>query len=265
MPYSYRDSVKIYWEEQGDPDGTPIILLHGLFMTERIWDRIVKYIPQYRVITLDLHGHGRSSRPVDETMYSWDEMNADVLAVMDDLQIPRAIVGGLSLGANVSLTFAQSYPERVLGLILEMPVLSESEEFARFLFTSLRNILKISRPVVAPITNTINKIPRIPIFPELALLHDILGINPDAAQALINGFMPGHFPPDTPSDLKPITAPALVIGHHVDALHAWDDAKILAKNLSNAELAEMYTSLDLRIHPKEYAEMIITFMQKHGF
>src|SRR5262249_8737538 len=77
----------------------------------------------HRVITPDLLGHGRSSRPQDMTLYSMRQFGEQVVALLDHLDIDEAVIGGASLGANTALQVAVDRPDRVRAMVVEMPVL----------------------------------------------------------------------------------------------------------------------------------------------
>ena len=89
------------------------------------------------VVTLDLLGHGRSDRPEDPLVYSTTAWAEQVVALLDHLGAPQAVVGGTSLGANVSLEVAVVAPGRVRGLIAEMPVLNNALEAGIIAFAPL--------------------------------------------------------------------------------------------------------------------------------
>src|SRR5688500_13769243 len=76
-----------------------------------------------RVLTLDLLGHGQSDRPPDMWRYSMPIFGEQVIALLDHLEIDQAVVAGTSLGANVTLEAAALAPERLRGMVIEMPVL----------------------------------------------------------------------------------------------------------------------------------------------
>ncbi len=97
--------------------GLPIILIHGLFLDHTAFaEQIEKFVDRYRVIALDIHGHGGSSE-LDRSM-SLDEMAADYFDLVQQLGIQQAIWGGVSLGGMTSLRVAIKHPEAVLGLLL---------------------------------------------------------------------------------------------------------------------------------------------------
>jgi 3-oxoadipate enol-lactonase len=97
--------------------GIPIILIHGLFLDHTAFDEQIKtFADRYRIIAIDIHGHGGSSE-LDRSM-SLDEMAADFFDLVQQLGIEQAIWGGVSLGGMTSLRIAIRHPEAVLGLLL---------------------------------------------------------------------------------------------------------------------------------------------------
>ncbi|MDQ0393338.1 alpha/beta fold hydrolase [Labrys monachus] len=105
-------------EEAGT--GTPLVLLHGFALDLRMWDdQFDAFSRRHRTVRYDLRGFGRSPVP-GERPYSHA---GDLLAILDALDIERAVVAGLSLGSNVALHFATEHADRTLGLILASPSL----------------------------------------------------------------------------------------------------------------------------------------------
>lgn len=116
--HCFVDGVQLHYTDQGS--GEPVILLHGYAMTADItWresgalDRLVR---DFRVITLDLRGHGLSDKPYAPGSYGV-QMARDVVRLMDCLGIDRAHVAGNSLGALVAIKTAALFPERVSSLV----------------------------------------------------------------------------------------------------------------------------------------------------
>src|SRR5436190_23766678 len=105
-----------------------VVLLHGQLMPRRMQQPLARALAAegLHVVTLDLLGHGRSDRPADPLVYSMTSFAEQVLALLDHLGVEKAVVGRLSLGANVSLLLAANRPDRVQGLIVEMPVLDNA-------------------------------------------------------------------------------------------------------------------------------------------
>jgi 3-oxoadipate enol-lactonase len=97
--------------------GLPIILIHGLFLDHTAFeDQIKAFESQYRMIAIDIHGHGASSE-LDRSI-SLDEMAEDYFDLVQQIGIQQAIWGGVSLGGMTSLRIAIGHPEAVLGLLM---------------------------------------------------------------------------------------------------------------------------------------------------
>jgi 3-oxoadipate enol-lactonase len=94
-----------------------VVLLHGYPFNRSLWNEQASALGNsYRVITPDLRGLGESeSTPGPATM---NRMAQDVAALLDHLEISRAVVGGLSMGGYVALAFYKQFPSRVRSLIL---------------------------------------------------------------------------------------------------------------------------------------------------
>jgi pimeloyl-ACP methyl ester carboxylesterase len=108
--YAQVNGVKLYYTSTGQ--GSPVVLLHGGLANSDYWGLQVKALAaQHQVITLDSRGHGRSSR--DARPFGYDLMADDVVAVLDQLKIPKADIVGWSDGAILGLDLAQRHPTRV--------------------------------------------------------------------------------------------------------------------------------------------------------
>ena len=115
-----REGATIAYEVVGpdQPGAAPaVVLLHNIFCDRRIWDATVARLrPRFRVVALDLRGHGASSVPARP--YRNADLVADVVAVMDRERIERAAIVGLSIGATVALELVLAHPARVDRLVL---------------------------------------------------------------------------------------------------------------------------------------------------
>ncbi|MBV9804170.1 MAG: alpha/beta hydrolase [Solirubrobacterales bacterium] len=117
----HTDAVELSGEDAGD--GTPIVLLHGLTATRRYVVMGSRALERsgHRVIAYDARGHGRSSAAPSPEAYTYDELGHDLLAVLDDRGIERAVLAGASMGAHTLLWAALRAPERVAGLVVITP------------------------------------------------------------------------------------------------------------------------------------------------
>lgn len=107
--------IEMAYEMEGS--GPSVVLLHGFPFNRSMWREQTEALSaSYRVITPDLRGHGETSVTDDPAMM--DEMARDVAALMDELEIKRAAIGGLSMGGYVAFSFYRRFPLRVRSLIL---------------------------------------------------------------------------------------------------------------------------------------------------
>jgi len=261
VPSFDHGDLRIHFSERGDPKGTPLVLIHGLLWSSRMLRRLAAYLPHHRVLLVDVRGHGESSKPTDSASYSWDLLASDVIGLLDHLHLDRAVVGGLSLGANVTLATANAHPDRVAGMVVEMPVLDRSEPFARPVFGALASVLDAGAPILGPFAAGIAHAPLPRQFPELAAVRDVLALHPKSGAALVRGLLADRlFLEDLHADR--LTMPALVIGHRNDPLHALQDARALVELLPDAELDVRHTIADYRVQPKALADLLITFLAR---
>jgi pimeloyl-ACP methyl ester carboxylesterase len=116
-----RAGVRLSAQEEGE--GTPVVLLHGLTATRRYVVMGSQSLQRsgHRVVAYDARGHGRSSAAQDRAAYSYSDLGADLVAVLDRLEIDRAVLAGASMGAHTILWLALNQPERVAGLVLITP------------------------------------------------------------------------------------------------------------------------------------------------
>ncbi len=109
------ETVKLFYKEFGS--GKPIIFIHGYPLDHTIWLPLVPGLEKnYRLILPDLRGHGQSPAPAG--IYSMELLAADILALMDQLGLQKAVIAGHSVGGYIALHFARLYPDRLAGLAL---------------------------------------------------------------------------------------------------------------------------------------------------
>ncbi|MGB5419566.1 alpha/beta fold hydrolase [Algibacter sp.] len=109
------NDIELDYEEYGN--GKVLLLLHGLGSTKKDWDAQVPFFSNnFRVITLDLRGHGDSSKP--KNAYGVALMTEDVKGFLDQLQIKTATFVGFSMGGAVAFQMASSYPTYVENLVI---------------------------------------------------------------------------------------------------------------------------------------------------
>ncbi len=110
--------TEIHYRDQGNRDGTPLVLIHGSNASLHTWEPwIVRLSDDVRLISLDLPGHGLTAATVEDD-YTYTGMVAAVKAVADHLGLDRFVMAGNSMGGAVTLSFAEAYPERLAAMIL---------------------------------------------------------------------------------------------------------------------------------------------------
>jgi pimeloyl-ACP methyl ester carboxylesterase len=116
-----RDGVELSAEEGGQ--GVPVVLLHGLTATRRYVVMGSKSLERsgHRVVAYDARGHGHSSPAPEPDAYGYEELGRDLAAVLDHLEIERAVLAGASMGAHTLLWSALEMPRRVGGLVVITP------------------------------------------------------------------------------------------------------------------------------------------------
>lgn len=112
------DDMSLYYEEWGDPESPAVLLLHGFTADLRSWAQVIPELAEeYRVVALDLRGHGKSSAPEDPAAYAIEVFAEDVRALLNHLEIDLCALVGSSFGGMVALQFATTWPERVACLV----------------------------------------------------------------------------------------------------------------------------------------------------
>jgi pimeloyl-ACP methyl ester carboxylesterase len=111
------DGVELYYEDTGS--GTPIVFAHEFAGDFRSWEPQVRHFSRrYRCITYNARGYPPSEVPSDGSSYSQQRARDDILCVLDGLDIERAHIVGLSMGAFATLHFGITYSQRALSLVV---------------------------------------------------------------------------------------------------------------------------------------------------
>ena len=116
--------LKVRVVECGEPGSPPVLLVHGWGCTTYVFRRNMPAVAAagFRVMAVDLKGHGLSDKPTAASEYTIDAMVEHLREILDALGLERPSLAGHSLGASLSYHFAGRYPERVRCLGLLSPV-----------------------------------------------------------------------------------------------------------------------------------------------
>jgi pimeloyl-ACP methyl ester carboxylesterase len=213
-----------------------------------------------RVILLDLLGHGGSDKPRHASAHRMDLYAEHVVQLLDELGIDQAVIGGISLGANVSLQAAVRAPDRVRGLVLALPVLEWAVPAAALTFVPLLLSVHYARPVVRVLSRSVARLPRTGVGPVDSLL-DTFSLDPDEVAAVLHGLLVGPIAP-TVEQRRAIRAPALVLGQRAGLIHPPSDAENLAHQLPNGRLGRTQAAVELLFRPGRLTAEVADFLDQ---
>ena len=237
------------------------VLLHGLLFSGRMHDELARALADrgHRVVTLDLLGHGASDRPTDMWRYSMTEFGREVVALLDHLEAEEAVVMGTSLGANTTLVVASLAPERVRGMVIEMPVLDNALLGCAVAFTPLMLALTFGAPGARALARAARLVPSARLPWQAGILVDWVAHDSAPSAAVIQGLFFGRTAPHR-DERRTFDMPALVIGHRHDIIHPFSDAGMLADELPNGRLLQANSIVELRLAPERLTNEIAAFL-----
>jgi pimeloyl-ACP methyl ester carboxylesterase len=234
--------VDIAVRQTGDPDGPPVVVMHGLFGTR---DQVLMGSTRledagFRVVAYDARGHGRSGAPEDPEDYGYPTLMVDLLAVMDAFELDRALLLGVSMGAHTALRLGLDHPDRVAGIVVVTPAYDPEEHPHP---DRMRRAIKLAdgirRDGIAGFMASLEQAPgwgdRFDTFRQVLgqrmKQHVNLATVADALPAVMGA---PAFGPIT--DLEAISAPATVVGtrDEYDHDHPYDLARRYADAIPGA-------------------------------
>jgi pimeloyl-ACP methyl ester carboxylesterase len=233
--------VTLAGEEAGER--VPVVLLHGLTATRRYVVMGSRALERggHRVIAYDARGHGQSDPAPAPDAYTYDDLAGDLLAVLDDREIERAVLAGASMGAHTMLAFALAHPERVAGLVMMTPAYDPEDERPEALERWDRLARGLREGGVEGFVAAYGE----PDVPERwretidRVLHQRLEAHahPDAVADALRA-VPRSRPFERWSDLAAIEAPAVVVADRdeVDPEHPYATGERYAEAIPGARL-----------------------------
>jgi pimeloyl-ACP methyl ester carboxylesterase len=262
-PGSFRHKGRrIVFTEYGEGSRVTV-LVHGLLLAQTMQAPLARALAERgnRVVTVDLLGHGRSERPDDMGVYSMQFFAEQVVALLDHLKVEEAVVGGTSLGANVTLEVASLAPERLRGMVVEMPVLDNALLACALVFTPLMVGLTFGAPLARATAAAARLVPRGPL-PNLARIGlDWISQDPEPGAAVLQGLFFGRIAPHR-TERSTFDMPTLILGHHRDPIHPFSDADALVRELPDARMLEADSFFELRMSPERLTGEIVAFVDE---
>jgi pimeloyl-ACP methyl ester carboxylesterase len=255
------DGYRLVYDEYGSGSRV-VVLLPGLLFSRKMHRPLAETLAErgHRVLCLDLLGHGDSDRPPEMVNYSMISFGRQALALLDHVEVDRAVIGGTSLGANATLEAAAAAPDRVRGLLVEMPVLDNALLGCALAFTPMLVGLTFGAPVARVLAQVARFTPRSgSLLPDMML--DWVSQDPKPSASVLQGLFFGRVAPPS-EERQAITQETLVIGHYRDPIHPFSDSDMLVRELPNARLVQASSVLELRLTPERLTGEIVEFVER---
>jgi pimeloyl-ACP methyl ester carboxylesterase len=254
-----HEGHRLVFDEYGQ-GARPLILLPGLLLPRSMHRPLALELAERgnRVLVLDPLGHGESDRPFDMTQYSFPLFAHQVVGLMDHLGLDEAVIGGTSLGANITLETLVAAPDRIRGAIIEMPVLDNALTGCAIAFTPLLLATTFGRPLTGAMAAVLRRLPRTPNH-LLNVGLDMASLDPKPSGAYLQGLFFGRIAPPK-SERMEIQTPSLVIGHSRDPVHPFSDADALLHEMPNARMVRASWIGELRVSPERLTNEISSFV-----
>lgn len=266
MPYVTANGVRLRYEVSGD--GPTVVWLHGLMGSidrSRAFGEGMDGLGEhgFRLLAYEARGHGESEYTENEADYTWLSHANDMRALLDALDVDRAIIGGGSMGAGVSVVFAIGQPERVEKLVvLAPPPLATTIETAQQVFCGLASLIDaVGREKAAEI------VMQIPQYTELKesdprqyeLMREWLStVHPKATPFAIRGLLNGPALPE--ERFAEIRVPTLIVAHPDDPIHPTSTADKLHTSIAGSQLVMAPSMNHFREHHTELIDNVATFL-----
>jgi pimeloyl-ACP methyl ester carboxylesterase len=255
------DGHRLVYDEYGS-GAKVVVLLPGLLFSRKMHRPLAETLSErgYRVLCLDPLGHGDSDRPPEMPNYSMAGFGRQAIALLDHVEVKQAVIGGTSLGANAALEATVAAPERVRGMLVEMPVLDNALLGCALAFTPLLVGLTFGAPVARVVGRVARIAPRTgSLLPDMML--EWVSQDPKPSASVLQGLFFGRVAPPT-EERRAIKQETLVIGHYRDPIHPFSDSDMLVRELPNARLVQASSVLELRLTPERLTGEIVEFVER---
>jgi 2-succinyl-6-hydroxy-2,4-cyclohexadiene-1-carboxylate synthase len=257
----------INYHVEAHGSGDPLVLLHGFTGSGASWAAQIQALQtNFRVVAIDLLGHGQTTSPSDSARYAIESASRDLIAVLDVLGVERANLLCYSMGGRLALYTALTYPQRIGRLVLESasPGLRTDAE-RRVRIASDRALAdRIERDGMAAFADDWSSIPLFATqSPELRQrLHDQrLSNNPTGLANSLRGMGTGVQPPLW-DRLGELVLPTLLIAGEHDAKFRAINGEI--QRLIPGARLEIVAGAGHTVHaeqPLRYNEIVRTFLK----
>ena len=229
------NGIALAYSDQGT--GLPLVFLHAFPLNRRMWTAQEEGLSsRFRVITIDLRGHGESDAPLWH--YTLDQAAEDVRALLDQLSIQQAVLIGLSMGGYILFAFYRKYAARVKGLVLaDTKAQADSMEGKQARFQLAQVSYSNGSSAIADVMIPRLLSPRtISTRPEIVEQVRTM-IEGNQTSGIVGDLMAMAERPDSLPTLTQITCPTQIIVGELDAMTPLSDARTMADTIPGARLA----------------------------
>lgn len=227
------------YDDQGS--GPAVILLHGFPLCRVMWQPQVKALSTagYRVIAPDLRGFGRSALPLGPV--TMDGYADDVIALMNEMGLGRAVVVGMSMGGYVLFNLLERYPKRLAGAVFALTRAAADDEAGKLRRSALAKAVAEGQPqVVVDAFREILFAPQTPASEPELVARVGKWMEATAPEGLIGGLLAMRERRDATallSKISKIAVPSLVIGAELDRAVPVEHSRAIAAGIPGAYLS----------------------------
>lgn len=229
------NGISLAYHDQGN--GLPIVFLHAFPLNRTMWaQQEAALSSQFRIITVDLRGHGESDAPLWH--YTLDQAAEDVRALLDHLAIQQALFVGLSMGGYILLAFHRKYANRVKGMVLaDTKAQADTPEGKEGRFKMAQLAYKQGSSAIADLM-----LPKLlspaTIQSRPVIVQQVRAmIEGNQISGIVGDLMAMAERPDSVPLLKQITCPTQIIVGDLDQATPPADANLMAEQIPHARLA----------------------------
>ncbi|HAE86120.1 MAG TPA: hypothetical protein DCG78_06410 [Anaerolineaceae bacterium] len=233
MPEVVVNNVRLYYELHGPVDGEVLVLSNGIMMSTESWIYQTRVLSKYmRVLLYDCRGMWRSEHP--DGPYSMEQHADDLAALLEALDIPKAHIGGISYGSEISMVFALKYPEKTKSLII-IDGVSEVRPFLRAQTYPWKLAAERKDPELLYWTSvTLNFSAEYVAATQSATAEAIKRFSAIDLKSFAE-MMSAFYNIDITNELSRINCPTLVVIGEEDRIKGREYAQLIAEKIENSE------------------------------
>jgi len=233
MPEVVVNNVRLYYELHGPVDGEVLVLSNGIMMSTASWIYQTRVLSKYmRVLLYDCRGMWRSEHP--DGPYSMEQHADDLAALLEALDIPKAHIGGISYGSEISMVFALKYPEKTKSLII-IDGVSEVRPFLRAQTYPWKLAAERKDPELLYWTSvTLNFSAEYVAATQSATAEAIKRFSAIDLKSFAE-MMSAFYNIDITNELSRINCPTLVVIGEEDRIKGREYAQLIAEKIENSE------------------------------